>query len=103
MSNLNNHKSRAHALLSASSAHRWLACPSSAVAAEMYPSQDTVYTREGTLAHEVAEFTARKFVENGGSYTRGEVEAFFESVPDVTAEMCECAEGYADYIQESWI
>ena len=52
---LNDHKSRAHALLSASSAHRWLACPPSAVAAEAYPAQDTEYTREGTLAHKVAE------------------------------------------------
>ncbi len=55
-----DHSSRAHALLSASSAHRWLACPPSAVAAEMYPQQDTDFTREGTLAHEVAEQIARE-------------------------------------------
>lgn len=55
-----DHSSRAHALLSASSAHRWLACPPSAVAAEMYPNEETEFTREGTLAHEVAEQIARE-------------------------------------------
>ena len=55
-----NHADRDHALLSASSAHRWLACPPSAVAAEAYPAQDTEFTREGTLAHVVAELVARK-------------------------------------------
>ena len=59
MSELNDHSTREHALLSASSAHRWLNCPASAVAAEAYPQQDTEYTREGTLAHEVAEKVAR--------------------------------------------
>lgn len=94
-----DHKSRDHALLSASSAHRWLACPPSAVAAEAYPAQDTEFTREGTLAHEVAEFVARK-VDTYGGFTRGEIEAFSETNPDITVEMCECAEGYANYIQE---
>lgn len=87
-----DHSTRAHALLSASSAHRWLACPSSAVAAEAYPDQDTEYTREGTLAHEVAEIVARENIrpENGR-------DGF---APEVTQEMLECAAGYRDYIQE---
>ena len=80
-----NHSERAHALLSASSAHRWLACPSSAVASEAYPDQDTEFTREGTQAHEVAEIIAR-----------GQEPEF---VPD-SQEMVECARGYAEYIQE---
>lgn len=88
MSTTPNHSSRAHALLSASSASRWLACPPSAVAAEAYPKQDTEYTREGTLAHEVAEEIARN-------------EIYFERLPEgVTAEMLDCAQGYRDYIQE---
>lgn len=86
---LNDHKSRAHALLSASSAHRWLECPPSAVANEAYPSQDTVFTQEGTLAHEVAEFMARN-----GYYSRE------EAVEGVTVEMVNCAKEYADYIEE---
>lgn len=93
MSELNNHNERAHALLSASSAHRWLACPPSAVAAEAYPDQDTEYTREGTLAHEVAELVARVKV-LGGPPAEG------DKPEEVTQEMVECAQSYADYIQE---
>ena len=87
-----DHKSRAHALLSASSAARWLACPPSAVAAEAYPQQDTAFTQEGTLAHEVAETVARKRL-NLGVNVRNLGE-------DVDKEMIDCAESYADYIQE---
>ena len=89
MSELNNHKDRAHALLSASSAHRWLACPPSAVAAELYPEQDTDYTREGTTAHEVAEIVARLTDDRGVPTPEG-----------ADSEMIECAFGYRDYIQE---
>ena len=94
MTELNNHKERAHALLSASSAHRWLECPPSAVANEAYPNQDTTFTQEGTLAHEVAELVARSRLNRGdnifGTPWRD----------DVTHEMTECAEEYADYIEE---
>ena len=83
-----DHASRAHALLSASSAARWLVCPPSAVAAAAYPKTDTEFTREGTLAHEIAEQTAR-YPETGP-----------EMLPDVTKEMLDCARGYSDYINE---
>jgi hypothetical protein len=87
------HASRAHALLSASSSARWLACPPSAVAATLYESADTDFTREGTLAHEVAEIVARARVEDGAGI-KGPWKA------EVTPEMVRCAEAYADYIQE---
>lgn len=89
---LNNHTERSHALLSASSAHRWLECPPSAVAAEAYPSTQTSYTEEGTLAHEVAEAIARQRLTGDTGDIR---------LPNgVTHEMVDCANGYADYIQE---
>ncbi len=94
MTELNNHSERAHALLSASSAARWLACPPSAVAAGGYKNEGTDYTREGTLAHEVAELVARRNLE-GSDYP----EKFIEN-PEVTTEMLSCAIDYADYIQE---
>lgn len=87
-----NHASRAHALLSASSAHRWLNCPPSAVASELYPRETSEYAAEGTLAHEVAEVTAR---ENIHPETGRDGYA-----PEVTDEMLDCAAGYRDYIQE---
>ena len=94
MAELANHNERAHALLSASSSSRWLKCPPSAVAASLYPNQDTVYTREGTLAHEVAELVARRYVLDGSPGA-----PLFDD-PEVTSEMLSCAIDYADYIQE---
>lgn len=91
MADLNDHSSRTHALLSASSSSRWLKCPPSAMAAELYPATDTEYTREGTLAHEVAEIVARR----GSDFDVGWVNGVC-----VPAEMNQSAKGYADYIQE---
>ena len=90
---MNDHKSRAHAVLSASSAHRWLTCPPSAVAAELYPAQDTEFTREGTLAHEVAELYARHEVIDKDKLPADVAEA-------ITLEMIDHAIAYRDYIQE---
>lgn len=97
MSELNDHSSRAHALLSASSAERWLNCPPSAVAAEAYTNEGTDFTREGTLAHEVAERVAQCAVD-GIKYDWKRCEDW--SSEDVTPEMIDCAMAYADYIQE---
>ena len=91
MSELNDHSSRAHALLSASSSSRWLKCPPSALAATLYENADTVYTREGTLAHEVAEIMA-----SGRAcpvYTGPDNQ-------EADKEMIDCAAGYRDYIKE---
>lgn len=86
------HSSRAHALLNASSAARWLACPPSAVAAAAYENTSSEYAAEGTRAHEVAEIVA------SGSVRPGTDGVGF--APDVTPEMLDCAAGYRDYIQE---
>lgn len=91
---LNDHKSRAHALLSASSAHRWLNCPPSAIAATTYKNEGSEFAAEGTLAHEVAETFAR-----GEKITLQEVEKE-QGVAYVTQEMVDCATEYCDYIQE---
>lgn len=90
MPELNDHTTRAHALLSASSSERWIQCPASAKLADRYPKQDTVYIREGTLAHEVAEHVA-----NGGNT---DLEALRDWYPDVTPEMILHATAYRDYI-----
>ena len=87
-----DHKSRAHALLSASSAHRWLACPPSAVAAAAYENTSSEYAAEGTMAHEVAEI-----VVSGSIRPETGRDGF---APEVTQEMLDCAAGYRDYIQE---
>lgn len=97
MKKKNDHSSRAHALLSASSSSRWLACPPSAVAATLYENADTAFTREGTLAHEVAELVARQRLDDPSiRMARYQNEVLGEATP----EMIRCAEAYADYIQE---
>lgn len=58
------HSGRQHALLSASSAARWLACPPSARLEQKFREtcgapESSVYADEGTLAHEFAELTLR--------------------------------------------
>lgn len=88
-----NHKDRDHALLSASSSSRWLACPPSAVANEAYPNQDTAFTQEGTTAHEVAEVIARARLD-------GVDDPRCEFPHGWTKEMLDCATAYADYIEE---
>ena len=97
MAELNDHSSRAHALLSASSSHRWLNCPPSAVAAEAYENEGTDYTREGTLAHEVAESIASKTIDPDRWRSNW---SWAEEQDGFTKEMLDCAEGYRDYIQE---
>lgn len=87
-----NHSGRDHARLSPSSAHRWLACPPSAVAAELYSDKGSPYAYEGTLAHEIAEY-----VVSGTPVSLDD-----SSVRDAgaTEDMMKCAQGYRDYIQE---
>lgn len=102
---MSGHSERAHALLSASSSHRWLNCPPSAVAAEAYPNEGTEFTREGTMAHEVAEVIARKALNRETRETlhcdKGIViEELEDKGADITDQMVECANGYAAYIEE---
>lgn len=92
MATLNDHKQRTHALLSASSSHRWLNCPPSALVSANYADEGSEFAAEGTLAHEVAEWVA-----SGKSKT----EILNLGVEDgVTVEMLDCAREYGDYVQE---
>ena len=49
-----------HALLSASSSHRWLICTKSARLEQEFQDQSGAAAQEGTLAHEIAEGKLRK-------------------------------------------
>lgn len=52
-------ETQAHAILSASAAHRWLACTPSARLEATLPDATSVYAEEGTLAHDIAALTLR--------------------------------------------
>lgn len=57
------HAERDHAILSPSSAKRWIHCTPSALLAEAAGSKTSVYTEEGTLAHEIAEHALTQYLE----------------------------------------
>ena len=45
-----------HAILGASSSHRWLVCTPSVRLEERFPSHTSVFAEEGTFAHELCEY-----------------------------------------------
>ena len=57
------HADRDHAILSPSSAKRWINCTPSALLAEAAGSKSSVYAEEGTLAHEMAEHALTRYLE----------------------------------------
>ena len=57
------HAERDHAVLSPSSAKRWINCTPSALLAEEAGSKSSVYAEEGTLAHEMAEHALTRYLE----------------------------------------
>lgn len=59
------HSERAHAILSASGSHRWLACPPSARLEMMFSDKSSDAAKEGTLAHELAELRLTKYFKKG--------------------------------------
>ena len=57
-----DHVHRAHAVLSASAAKRWLNCPPSARLNEQFPNVSSEFAEEGTAAHELCEYKVRKYL-----------------------------------------
>jgi len=82
-----------HALLSASSSHRWLHCPPSARLSENHEDKGSDYAAEGSEAHLLSEHKLKAALG-----IRSE-----DPTPTLTyysEEMEECAEGYAAFILE---
>ena len=89
------HSNRAHAILSASGAHRWMHCTPSARLEEGFPNKETVYSKEGTKAHELAEQLLRDW------YARN----FLGDAPDISKdkEMQEAVLPYVEYVAETFL
>lgn len=62
---MKEHGARKHSKYSASGAERWLACPASANISEGLPDKSSVYSLEGTAAHEVLEDMLLKAIATG--------------------------------------
>lgn len=93
-----------HALLGASSAARWIACPPSARATENLPDEESEYAAEGTRAHEVCEVALRRNLKN---WEQGQ--ALMEVIPggalgkdEKSSEIIRAANQYIDFIHEQW-
>ena len=96
-----NHSERAHAVLSASGAEKWLNCPPSARLEESYPDTSSPYAKEGTLAHEIAEFKTRNyFIETLPKRTFTSKLNKFKKDELYQNEMDEYTESYLEYIKE---
>lgn len=96
-----NHAERAHAILSASSAHRWLECTPSARLEEQFPDSTSEAAKEGTLAHEIAELKLRKhFVEPMGQKDFTTKLNAFKKDSLYQDEMLRHTDTYLDYLKE---
>lgn len=82
-----------HALLSASSSHRWLNCPPSARLCEGYDDKGSDFAAEGTDAHALCEFKLRTAL---GMEAKDPT----EDLSWYNSEMEECANGYAAFVME---
>lgn len=90
---------RKHALLSASSAHRWTICTPSARLEENIPDEGSEYAAEGTLAHAIAELKVRKYATVMTNRKYGSDMKKLESDPLYQQEMQKHTDYYLDYIK----
>ncbi|SPJ39816.1 PD-(D/E)XK nuclease superfamily protein [Corynebacterium diphtheriae subsp. lausannense] len=81
-----------HALLSASGAHRWLACPPSATLEAGLPESSSQAAEQGTAAHALAEWKLRRRLH--GATSARPVSSWHD------AEMDTLTDDYAAFVQE---
>jgi len=91
-----------HAILSPSSAHRWMVCTPSAQLEALEPYTTSQYADEGTLAHRLAEIM---ILERTGGITKKQ---FIKRIDEIksddlyTGEMWDYAEGFTTYVLEQF-
>jgi len=85
-----------HAILSASSSDRWMNCPGSIKLSEGIPNTTSVYAREGSAAHSVAEACL-----NSGCDAEDMIDRPIKDYPDIdcTEEMAEAVQLYLDTVR----
>lgn len=95
MGNTVDHSERAHSEIGASSAKRWMACPSSVPLSRQFENTSSEAAREGTCAHELAE---KALIENKPclDYVGQEFEGW-----EVTEDMANNTQMYVDYVNNA--
>lgn len=83
-----------HAKLSASGAHRWLECPGSVLLEAEYIDDTSVYAREGTFAHEVAEYML-----TNATY---ELPQYIKENEYYSTELVEYVKQHVDFVREEF-
>lgn len=92
---------KAHAILSASSAHKWLVCTPSARLEEQFPNKTSEYMQEGTLAHAIAEFKVRSyFLEAISKTAQTRRLNKFKKEEEFQDEMLEHTDTYLNFLKE---
>lgn len=97
-----NHKERAHAKLSASGASRWATCPGSVQMEDGIPDKESVYAKEGTLAHEMSELKLKHYLDPKG-FGKRKLNAAIKKLKEnelYQAEMESYTDTYVDFIKE---
>lgn len=91
-----------HALLSASSAERWINCPPSALINAAYADTSSVYAQEGTVAHELAEM---RLYEELKLYSKQKITAWkkrIEKMEGYYEGMIDDVESYVTFVIEEY-
>lgn len=100
------HAERAHALLSASSASRWINCPPSARLQEAVPDKTSEYAEEGTVAHELSEIILRRRILVCDSKERKKLDSQLRKIKKnqyYNAEMENAVQEYVEVVTERFM
>ena len=92
----------AHAMLSPSSAHRWLSCTKSAKLEQQFPDRAGEAAKEGTLAHALGELMIRFRLNQVDEKAYAKELQKIETDPLFNHSMTEHAEAYALFVLERY-
>ncbi|AHA27999.1 hypothetical protein lam_653 [Candidatus Liberibacter americanus str. Sao Paulo] len=88
---------KAHAVLSPSSAHRWSACSASIAMESKYPDTSSVYAQEGTVAHSILEECLKNNCD--AKEFKGQKRVIEDSTFEVNSEMVSSVQLCLDYVR----